>query len=125
MLALKDAVYVKSSLKVKKRIIRAMQNLFNTSNLETDSEQFNSLIDNNSVKLERIVSFGIATPKGEWYDQDQTEWVALIQGRATIKYKDNTQIELQAGDTLLLKPHVKHRVEEVSKDAIWLALFLK
>ena len=30
------------------------------------------------VRIERIVSRGQATPDGEWYEQEQDEWVLLL-----------------------------------------------
>ncbi len=102
-----------------------MGNLFDIKGLSADAEQFEELLSNTHIKLERIVSFGHPTPQGEWYDQDETEWVALIKGSATLVYKDGLTTEMKAGDTLLIPPHLQHRVESVSEDAVWLGLFIK
>lgn len=99
-----------------------MGNLLDVSGLSSEAEQFDVLIERNGVKLERIVSFGHPTPSGRWYEQPQTEWVALLRGEATIVYDDRPADHLQAGSTLLIEPNVKHRVEQVSDDAVWLAL---
>lgn len=102
-----------------------MKNLFDIQGLSTNEEQFEDILSNSHLKLERIVSFGHATPIGEWYDQDEAEWVALLKGSATLLYEDGSIVEMIEGDTLHILPHVKHRVERVSKNAVWLALFVK
>ena len=102
-----------------------MKNLFDISGLSADEEQFENVLENNHLKLERIVSFGHPTPKSEWYNQDEAEWVTLLKGKATLLYKDGTAVEMSEGDTLMIPPHLQHRVESVSEDAIWLALFIK
>ena len=102
-----------------------MKNLFDTQDLSINQEQFEDILSNSHLKLERIVSFGYPTPKDEWYDQDETEWVALLKGTATLLYKDGSKVEMGEGDALLIPPHVQHRVEQVSEDAVWLALFVK
>jgi cupin 2 domain-containing protein len=38
--------------------------------------------------LERIVSFGQASPPGFWYDQPQVEWVLLLKGAALHRFAD-------------------------------------
>ena len=102
-----------------------MKNLFDISGLSADEEQFENVLENNHLKLERIVSFGHPTPNGEWYNQEETEWVTLLKGNATLLYKDGATVEMSEGDTLMIPSHVQHRVESVSEDAIWLALFIK
>ncbi len=101
-----------------------MKNLFNTLGLARDGEQSEVIIDSESVKLERLVSFGHPTPEGFWYDQQQTEWVALIKGEAELAYADGRTVKMKAGDHLTIAPHVVHRVSSVSDDAVWLALFI-
>ena len=103
----------------------AMKNLFDTQGLSTNEEQFDNLLENSHLKLERIVSFGHLTPIGEWYDQEETEWVVLLKGTATLLYKDGFIVEMKEGDALMIPPHVQHRVEQVSEEAVWLALFIK
>lgn len=67
------------------------------------------------------MSLGQPSPKNFWYDQPTQEWVALIQGRAVLEFEDGP-LPLAPGDAILIPPHCKHRVSEVSPDAIWLAL---
>jgi len=77
-----------------------------------------------TVRIERIVSRGHTTPEGQWYDQDADEWVALLQGEASIAYADGTTAKLAAGDWICLPAHCRHRVASTSSEppAIWLAV---
>lgn len=99
-------------------------NLFNLPAFLPDEEVFEPLVSHDGVLIERIVSTGQTTPEGEWYDQDRDEWVALLQGEATLAYKDGEICELRAGDYLLIPAHRKHRVEftSITQPCIWLAV---
>jgi cupin 2 domain-containing protein len=76
------------------------------------------------VWIERIVSWGQASPAEGWYDQEQTEFVVLLQGEARLEFADGTARDLVAGDWVTLAPHCRHRVGTTSIDppAIWLAV---
>lgn len=92
-----------------------------------DQEIFESLLERPGLKIERIISHGQITPEGQWYDQDQDEWVALLQGEATLLWEDRRTTELKAGDFLLIPAGCRHRVIHTSTEppCVWLALFLK
>lgn len=98
-------------------------NLF--ANLPTASrdELFTTLLDQPAVRIERIVSYGQASPEGFWYDQDQDEWVIVLQGAARLEFKDRT-VELNRGDFLHIRAREKHRVKWTAADepTIWLAV---
>lgn len=94
---------------------------------ESDSEIFDLLCQTKQVRIERIVSVGHTTPADEWYDQDQHEWVVVLQGTATLLLDDHAQGEvltLVAGQHLYLPPHRLHRVIATSTEppCIWLAV---
>lgn len=77
-------------------------------------------------RLERIVSHGQASPPGFWYDQDEHEWVLLLEGAAGLRFEDEPAArELAVGDHVLIPAHRRHRVEWTRPDAltVWLALF--
>jgi cupin 2 domain-containing protein len=78
-------------------------------------------------RIERIVSAGQVTATGEWYDQPWDEWVALLQGRATLRYEDGRVVGLGPGDWLWIPAAVRHRVEETSAEppCVWLAIHLE
>jgi len=72
------------------------------------------------------VSHGHASPEGFWYDQDEHEWVMVLQGAARLQLEDRT-IDLGHGDYINLPAHTKHRVQWTTTDqpTIWLAIFYK
>ena len=76
-----------------------------------------------ALRVERIISHGHVTPEGQWYDQDEDEWVVVLEGSAGIAFSDGREIALERGDSLLLPKHVRHRVSRSSSPCIWLALF--
>ncbi|MDR0338323.1 MAG: GNAT family N-acetyltransferase, partial [Planctomycetaceae bacterium] len=80
------------------------------------------------VRIERIVSTGQASPPGFWYDQTEGEWVIVLRGEATLKFKDGTtKRRLTPGDYIYIPPHKKHRVSSTSEKqtTVWLAVFVK
>ncbi len=72
---------------------------------------------------ERIISHGHVTPEGEWYDQDDDEWVLVLEGEATIGYADGRTVRLGRGDSLMLAKHARHRVLKSSSPCVWLAIY--
>ena len=98
--------------------------LFDLSAARTDRETVAVLCDRPGARVERIVSTGQATPAGQWYDQPGDEWVALLAGRATLRFEAGPLTELAPGDWLLIPAHVRHRVEATSADppCVWLAV---
>ena len=86
------------------------------------------LLENENVKIERIVSDGHASSEGFWYDQDQHEWVFLVSGSAVLLIEKESgieRVELNTGDYLQIPAHQRHRVEKTSstQKTIWLAVF--
>lgn len=104
-----------------------IKNIFKPWPLNTPTignEVFEKLLSTSHFSLERIVSTGQATPPGEWYDQDQDEWVILLSGSAGLLFEtENTQV-LHPGDYVHIPAHQRHRVEwtDSSQPTVWLAL---
>ena len=103
-----------------------MSNLFSNIPSNLPKELIETLIQSDGVRIERIVSHGHASPEGFWYDQDEHEWVVVLQGAARLQIEDRT-IDLGPGDHINLPAHTKHRVEWKTTDqpTIWLAVFYK
>lgn len=99
-------------------------NIFRLPDILPDEELFEKLIHKRGISIERIVSTGQVSPENYWYDQDDDEWVILLQGEATLKWRDGQAKKLVAGDYLLIPAHEQHRVEKTSKNppCIWLAV---
>lgn len=89
------------------------------------NELFEDIISTPNVRIERIISDGHFTPEGEWYDQEQNEWVAVIQGQGVLEYEDGQVVTLNVGDYVNIPAHVKHRVKSTlsGSTTIWLAIF--
>ena len=78
------------------------------------------------LRLELIHSCQFANPPGFWYDQIESEWVLLLQGEAQLRFADEAQARsLKAGDSLLITPGRRHRVEatDPAPGTRWLAVF--
>ncbi|MBA3314867.1 MAG: cupin domain-containing protein [Planctomycetota bacterium] len=102
-----------------------LRNLFRSPSAPSREEVFETLVEGSAFKLERIVSTGQSTPPGEWYDQERDEWIALLTGRATIRFEHPAEtVTLSPGDWLLIPAHRRHRVEETAgdRDSVWVAL---
>jgi cupin 2 domain-containing protein len=101
-----------------------MTNIFQLPSQLPPEELFESLLKNDRVLIERIISTGQTTPAGEYYDQDWDEWVILLQGEAELSYEDNSRIKLVAGDYVFIPAHQKHRVDytSITPPCIWLAV---
>jgi cupin 2 domain-containing protein len=99
-------------------------NLFADLPPDLPDELFTTFLDAASVRIERIVSHGHASPEGFWYDQERHEWVIVLKGAARLWFEDET-IEMRPGDFVNIPAHKKHRVEWTTPDepTIWLAVF--
>ena len=91
------------------------------------SELVTLLAQGRSVRVERIVSRGHASPSEFWYDQEEHEFVLLAAGAARLLVEGQGELELRAGDHLVLPAHVRHRVTWTSpdQDTVWLAVFYR
>ena len=100
------------------------------SNLFTDlprhlpAELITTLLEAASLRIERIVSHGHATPEGCWFDQNQHEWVVVMKGAARFRFEGEKPIDLKPGDFVNISAHQRHRVEWTTPDepTIWLAV---
>ncbi len=101
-------------------------NIFKDIPQNATEELFETLLQSPNIRIERIVSNEQATPHNEWYDQDEGEWILLLQGRAALRFEDETEVRvLERGDYLNIPAHVRHRVEWTSAEepTVWLAVF--
>jgi cupin 2 domain-containing protein len=102
-----------------------LKNLFAEIPVDTSSEAFDDLLDAPGLRIERIVSHGQASPPGFWYEQDQDEWIIVLQGSATLQVEDrDTLVPLEPGDHYWIPAGLRHRVDRTAPDGptIWLAV---
>jgi cupin 2 domain-containing protein len=100
-------------------------NLFNDIPPTLHKELLEILAESGSVRIERIVSDGHATPPDQWYDQEWGEWVLLVSGGATLRFDDGAApLFLKPGDYVLIPAGCRHRVErtDTGQKTIWLAV---
>lgn len=103
-------------------------NLFGNIPAELPEEVFEDIVNTPSVRIERIISKGHTTPTGEWYDQDEHEWVVVLKGEARIMFEDGCrEVHLKEGDHLNILAHQRHQVSwtRPDKETIWLAVFYR
>lgn len=84
------------------------------------------LLATETMRLERIHSCGAISAPGFWYQQEEEEWVCLLQGSASLQFADEKGPRLlQRGDSMLIRAGRRHRVMATDPDpgTIWLALF--
>lgn len=91
--------------------------------IDKNSEFFERLLDIKHGYVERIVSKAHSSPEGFWYNQENDEWVIVLQGSAIIQFEEQN-VELQKGDYIFIPAQKKHRVSYTSSEpeCIWLAI---
>ena len=103
-------------------------NLFADLPSELPEEITEILAEANSIRIERIISQGHASPKDFWYDQDENEWVAVLKGRAKLLFEnEDDPLEMGPGDFVNIPAHKRHRVEWTNsgETTVWLAVFYR
>ncbi|CAK8716891.1 Cupin type-2 domain-containing protein [Candidatus Electrothrix laxa] len=107
------------------------KNLFASLPVDVKDEQFDELLqagqsgNARNLRIERIVSKGHTSPETGWYDQEEDEWVLVLEGAGTILFaEDNRRMTLRKGDYLHIPAHTKHKViwTEPEELTVWLAV---
>lgn len=104
-------------------------NLFDPD-IPTPEERVDVLYEKHGTRIERIISWHHTTPEDFWYDQDEDEWLVLLEGEATLRYdsaqvgEEHTRRPLIKGEPLLIPAHMRHQVAYTSSPAIWLCVFV-
>lgn len=101
-----------------------MPNLFEALPEDRRREDFADLLTRPGVRIERIVSYGQATPADAPYDQPHDEWVLLLKGGAGLWIEGEAEITLRPGDHVLIPANRQHRVMWTDADGptVWLAV---
>ena len=99
-------------------------NIFDDIKVGNDKEEFIDILKNENIRIERIVSTGQKSEDDFWYDQDENEFILILEGNAVLEFEEK-EVKLQKGDYLDIKANVKHRVKytDVNNPTIWLAVF--
>lgn len=104
-----------------------MSNIHDDLPAELPQEVFTDLLNAGSVRIERILSRGQISPESGWYDQDEHEWVLVLQGAGELIFASGACVRLGPGDYLNIPAHTRHRVSWTDPDqtTLWLAVFYR
>jgi cupin 2 domain-containing protein len=101
------------------------QNLFSLLPDTTEKEHFMNLLSGDRFKLERIISTGQCTPKGQWLEQNQAEWVILLTGATKLEFEQGHEfVEMRPGDFIQIPSGCRHRVDwtDPNSTTVWIAI---
>lgn len=106
------------------------KNILENVIIDKQNEQFLDLIKTKDVRIERIISNGQTSAEDFWYEQEENEFVIVLQGNAILEVQEQGEIktiELKQNDYIDIKAYVKHRVSytNTKEPTIWLAVFYK
>ncbi len=101
-----------------------MPNIFAELPPELAQEVCEILTSSGTTRIERIISRGHITPPADWYDQDQAEWVIVLQGAAVLTFEQGESFHLTPGCYVNIPAHQRHRVDWTTpeQETIWLAV---
>lgn len=102
-----------------------LKNFFAAMPVDTAQEAFDDLLNVPGLRIERIVSHGHKSPPDFWYEQDEDEWVIILQGAAILQIEGHdTAVMLAPGDHYWIPAGLRHRVDSTAADGrtIWLAV---
>ncbi len=105
-----------------------MDNIFADLPEQLPEELITTLLEKPGIRVERILSQGHSSAPGFWYQQEENEWLLLVQGQAGLRFeKEKQDRQLTAGDTLFINTGVRHRVTWTSEQppCIWICLFYR
>jgi cupin 2 domain-containing protein len=107
------------------RLLMDPRNLLDDIPAALPEELVTRLLQGSSARVERIVSQGHASPPGFWYDQDENEWVIVLEGRAVVEIEGFPEtFELGRGSYMNIPAHTRHRVAwtDPREKTVWLAI---
>jgi cupin 2 domain-containing protein len=96
-------------------------NLFSNLISPLTGENFSEILNCENVIIERIVSSN--KPDSTIYNQEQNEWVILLQGEAKLEL-NNEIINLNSGDYIFIPRYTPHQVISTSDQCVWLAIHI-
>ena len=102
------------------------KNIFNEIPKQIPDEIIECVLSNDNITIERIISKGHNTPIDQYYDQEKSEWIIILQGQAVLSFEEpHKEVRMKVGDYLLIPAHKRHRVEWTKPDSetLWLAIY--
>ncbi len=103
------------------------KNLLSDLPRDLSREVSEMLLQSSGVRVERIVSLGHSSPDAGWYDQEESEWVMVLEGAGMLLFDNGRKVNMQKGDSITIPAHVRHKVVWTDPDrpTIWLAVFYR
>ena len=80
MIVIGSLAYASGSLNI--------MNIFQNIARDAPDEIFETILQSENVRIERIVSNGQSSPDNFWYDQNESEWILILQGRAALRLEE-------------------------------------
>jgi cupin 2 domain-containing protein len=105
---------------------RTVRNLLSDLAAPGAEEEVSTLLERPRVRIERIVSHGHATPADSPYEQDDDEWVMLVEGAARLWLDGTGEVTMRPGDYVFIPARVRHRVTWTTAEGptVWLAVHI-
>jgi len=73
-----------------------MKNLLKNIPDNLPDEFFETLVKNDHIHIERIISKGHTPPEEGWHDQDKNEFVLLLKGAARLEFEEGRVVRLSS-----------------------------
>jgi cupin 2 domain-containing protein len=86
-----------------------------------EGERIERLVERPGLTVEQILSGRLSEPVS--FDQDHDEWVLVVEGRARLLV-EHEDLELEAGEWVLLPARCPHTLVETHPGTSWLAVHL-
>jgi len=95
--------------------------------LYNNTEKSTILYEDSKIKVEKIISYGYKSPNNFWYEQNEKEYVYILQGSGTLLFENNNEVILKQGDKYLIESNLKHKVcyTSLNPPCVWLCMFVK
>lgn len=102
-----------------------MNNIFENIELAGEEEQFDLLQKGLHYRIERIVTSGHSSPEGFYYEQENDEWIFLVQGEVILEMEEK-YVQMKTGDHLFIPKNCRHRIEKSSVEpvCIWVCILI-
>ena len=102
-------------------------NIYGSIPKDLNNEALDEIFHTQGIRIERIISKGHTSPENGWCDQEENEWVMVLEGSGTLTFEDGSVAHLSKGDHINIPAHCKHRVSwtDPNQLTIWLAVFYK
>lgn len=98
-------------------------NLFENLPDTSDEEAIEIIASANNLVIERIVSEGQTSD--DWYDQDETEFCAVLSGAADLLFDGgDPPVRMRPGAWVIIPAHCRHKVSwtDPAVKTVWIAV---